>query len=608
VQTTEAYLGLLRERGKRGLPIKRVYRQLYNTTLYLSAYGRIYRNAGAMTPGVTEETADGTSLETFNTIIQALKHERYQWQPARRTYILKKNGKKRPLGMPTWSDKLLAEVMRMILDAYFDGTFSEHSHGFRPERGCHTALRDIYHTWKGCTWIIEGDIADCFGSLDHDLIISALAEHIQDGRFLNLVKKLLDAGYMEDWKLNKTLSGVPQGSILSPVLSNILLSKLDRFVETELMPKYNKGKKRKANPVYQSLIRRAYSLRKKGQTEAAQKIKQQAQKLPSTDPQDPHYRRLKYCRYADDFALAFVGPKEEAEAIKQQLRTFLLEELKLNLSAEKTLITHTRDSAAKFLNYEITTLQNNTKQTRDKKGYKGRSINGEIGLKVPQKVVEEKCKRYMRKGEPIHRAALLNESDYTIIATYQLEYRGLVNYYQMAYNLRTLQKLKWIMERSLTKTLAHKHKISVRQVYKKYRTELDVEGKKYKGLQAIVPREGKEPLKATWGGIPLTWDVNAPIEDQIQQYLWKRSELEKRLLAQVCEQCGATRMTDQIEVHHIRALKDLEKYPGREKPKWVQIMAARRRKTLVLCHTCHMDIQYGRPRRRKVSRSRTGAT
>jgi group II intron reverse transcriptase/maturase len=480
VQTTEAYLGLLRERGKRGLPIKRVYRQLYNTNLYLSAYGRIYRNAGAMTPGVTEETADGTSLETFNTIIQALKHERYQWQPARRTYISKKNGKKRPLGMPTWSDKLLAEVMRMILDAYFDGTFSEHSHGFRPERGCHTALRDIYHSWKGCTWIIEGDIADCFGSLDHDLIISALAEHIQDGRFLNLVKKLLDAGYMEDWKLNKTLSGVPQGSILSPVLSNILLSKLDRFVETELMPKYNKGKKRKANQVYQSLIRRAYSLRKKGQTEAAQKIKQQAQKLPSTDPQDPHYRRLKYCRYADDFALAFVGPKEEAEAIKQQLRTFLLEELKLNLSEEKTLITHTRDSAAKFLNYEITTLQNNTKQTRDKKGYKGRSINGEIGLKVPQKVVEEKCKRYMRKGEPIHRAALLNESDYTIIATYQLEYRGLVNYYQMAYNLHTLQKLKWIMERSLTKTLAHKHKISVRQVYKKYRTELDVEGKNTK--------------------------------------------------------------------------------------------------------------------------------
>jgi group II intron reverse transcriptase/maturase len=300
MQSTEELLGLLRERGKRGLPITRVYRQLYNTNLYLSAYGSVYRNAGAMTPGVTEETADGTSLETFDTIIQALKHERYQWQPARRTYILKKNGKKRPLGMPVWSDKLLAEVMRMILDAYFDGTFSEHSHGFRAERGCHTALREIYHNWKGSAWIIEGDIADCFGSLDHDLIISALAEHIQDGRFLNLVKKLLDAGYMEDWKLNKTLSGVPQGSILSPVLSNILLNKLDRFVETELIPQYNRGKKRKGNQEYNRLIDRARDLQKKGQKEAARKMKQQAQKLPSIDPQDLDYRRLRYCRYADD--------------------------------------------------------------------------------------------------------------------------------------------------------------------------------------------------------------------------------------------------------------------------------------------------------------------
>jgi hypothetical protein len=223
--------------------------------------------------------------------------------------------------------------------------------------------------------------------------------------------------------------------------------------------------------------------------------------------------------------------------------------------------------------------------------------------------VEDKCKRYMRKGKLIHRAELLNESDFTIIATYQLEYRGLVNYYRMAYNLHILRKLKWVMEISLTKTLAAKYKISVRKVYKKYKAELDVNGKSYKGLQVRVPREGKKPLVATWGGIPLTWDVSSPIEDEIEKYAWKRSELEQRLLAQVCEQCGATRMTTQIEVHHIRALKDLEKYDGREKPQWVQIMAARRRKTLVLCHTCHRDIQHGRPpRRNKVSRSWTGKT
>jgi group II intron reverse transcriptase/maturase len=608
LQTTEALLGLLRERGKRGLPLNRIYRQLYHTNLSLSAYGRIYRNAGAMTPGVTEETVDAMSLEKIKDIIQAVRQERYQWQPARRTYVPKKNGKKRPLGLPVWSDKLLAEVIRSILDAYFDGTFSDHSHGFRPERGCHTALREIYSTWKGTTWIIEGDIADCFGSLNHDLIYSALAEHIQDGRFLNLIRKLLDAGYLEDWKFNKTLSGVPQGSIVSPVLSNILLSKLDRFVETELLPQHNKGSRRKANQAYRSLMNHAHRLRKNGQKEAAQKIKQQAQKLPAIDPQDPDYRRLKYCRYADDFALAFIGPKEEAEEIKHQLRTFLLEELKLELSEEKTLITHTRDSAAKFLGYEITTVQCNAKHTLDRNGYRGRSVNGKIGLKVPQKAVKEKCQRYMRNGKPIHRAELLNESDYTILATYQLEYRGMVNYYRMAFNLHTLQKLKWVMEQSLTKTLAAKHKISVRKVYRKYQAELDIDGKTSKGLQVIVPREGKKPLVATWGGIPLIWDINASIDDQIKQYQWQRSELEKRLLAQTCEQCGATRATDQIEVHHIRALKDLEKYTGREKPQWVQIMASRKRKTLVLCHTCHIDIQYGRPHRNKVSRSRTDTT
>ena len=561
-----------------------------------------------MTKGVTEETVDGMSLDKIYTIIDALRQERYEWQPARRTYIDKKNGKKRPLGMPVWSDKLLAEVMRLLLDAYFDGTFSNHSHGFREARGCHTALSEIYQNWTGTTWIIEGDIADCFGSLNHQLILKTLAEHIQDGRFLNLVKKLLDAGYLEDWKFNKTLSGVPQGSILSPILSNLLLSKLDKFVETTLLPQYNKGEQRKRNRTYNKLMDQAAYLRRKGRKEEAQRLKHQAQKLPSKDPYDPDYRRLRYCRYADDFVLAFIGPKEEAEAIKQQLRGFLLEELKLNLSEEKTLITHTRDSAAKFLGYEITTIQNDTKQTVNKNGHKSRSVNGKIGLKVPKKVIEEKSKRYMDQGKPVHRAELLNESDYTIIATYQLEYRGLVNYYRMAYNLHTLQKIKWVMEISLTKTLAHKHKSSVRKVYEKYKTNLEVNGKTYKGLQVNVPREGKKPLVATWGGIPLTWDVKATIKDQLEEPIWNaRSELERRLLAQVCEQCGATRMTDQIEVHHIRALKDLEKYTGREKPLWVKIMAARKRKTLVLCRTCHMDIQYGRSSR-KVSRSRTGVT
>jgi group II intron reverse transcriptase/maturase len=492
----------------------------------------------------------------------------------------------------------------MILSAYFEPQFSEQSHGFRPGRGCHTALREIYYTWKGVTWLIEGDISDCSGSLPHDLLLKALSEKIHDGRFLALIKRHLDAGYLEEWQFHQTLSGVPQGSILSPILSNILLNKLDQFVETVLIPQYSRGDKRRVNKEYDHLISRAHRLFKKGQKEAAQRVRRQAQRLPSQDPKDPHYRRLRYCRYADDFLLGFTGPKSEAEEIKQRLRTFLDTELGLELSEEKTLITNARSEAAKFLGYEITVQQENRKRTTNQvRGTKCRSINGHIGLRVPRSVLVEKENRYKRRNKVMHRTELTNESDYTILSTYQLEFQGMANYYRLAYNMHTLDHLHWIMEHSLTKTLAHKHKISVKKIYNKYKAELDVDGVMYKGLRVMVPREDKKPLVATWGGIPLTWDIKADLEDQSQRRWNRRSELEKRLLAQICEQCGATYLTDNIEVHHIRALKDLNAYTGREKPLWVKIMAARRRKTLVLCRTCHMDIQYGHPLRRQKSSS-----
>jgi group II intron reverse transcriptase/maturase len=602
MQDTNVYLELLQERGKQGLPLKRVYRQLFNTKLYLSAYGKIYRNSGAMTAGVTQETVDGMSLAKIETIIQAMRQERYQWHPARRTYIPKKPGKKRPLGLPVWSDKLVAEVIRSLLEAYYDPTFSDHSHGFRPGRGCHTALQEIYYKWSGTTWFIEGDISQCFDCLDHDLLISTLREHIHDGRLIHLLRKLLDAGYLEDWKFNQTLSGVPQGSIVSPILSNILLDKLDKFVETVLIPQYTRGVKRKASAAYGKLNNRAQDLFKKGESKQAQHVRKQAQHLPAGDPDDPDFRRLRYVRYADDFLLGFVGPRSEAEEIKQQIGTFLREELKLELSKTKTLITHARSEAARFLGYEITTLHTDIKRSLNRStGKKRRSINGRVGLRIPPDVLTDTCNRYKRRGKATHRTELLNESDYTIIATYQLEYRGIANYYQLAYNRHVLGQLKWVMEQSLTMTLASKHRISVPKVYDQFKAELVVDGTRYKGLQVTVPREGKEPLVAVWGGISLKWESRATLEDQpLSRRHWVgRSELEKRLLAQVCEQCGATRLTDAIEVHHIRALKDLNRYTGRNKPAWVKNMAARRRKTLVLCRTCHEDVHAGRPMRRQ---------
>ncbi len=549
-----------------------------------------------MTKGTTEETADGMSKDKIATIIDALRHERYRWKPARRIYIPKKDGRKRPLGIQSWSDKLLQEVVRLILDAYFEPQFSPHSHGFRPERGCHTALREIYHNWVGTVWFIEGDISKCFDALSHELLLSILRETIKDERFIRLVSGLLKAGYLEDWRWNQTYSGTPQGSIVSPILANLYLDKLDKFVETVLIPEYTKGTKRKANKAYEKLMHRASYLSRTGRQREAQVVRKQAQKLPSQVPDDPDYRRLRYCRYADDFLLGFVGPKQEAEAIKERLRTFLHEELKLELSEAKTLITHAKTETARFLNYEIHTIQEDSQRDqRDR-----RSHNGNIGLRIPEEVIKNKCQRYKHHSRKVlHRTELINDSDFTIIELFQAEYRGLVEYYRLAYNLHRLTTLEGVMEQSLTKTLATKHKVSVPKVYRKYQATFR-EGKKcYKVLQTVIEREGKKPLIARWGGISLQWDIKAPIKDYWTFLGPGRSELEKRLLADTCEYCGTTGDAARIEVHHIRALKDLKTYEGREKPAWVKIMAARKRKTLVLCATCHQDVTYGRPMRRK---------
>jgi len=596
MRDAEAILGLIQERGKKRLPLERVYKLLYNKDLYLKAYGKIYRNTGAMTHGVTDETPDGMSLEKIDAIIEALRYERYQWLPARRTYIPKKNGKKRPLGMPVWSDKLVQEVIRNILEAYYEPQFSDRSHGFRPERGCHTALREIYYNWSGTTWFIEGDISQCFDRLDHELLIKTLEEQIHDGRFINLIRELLDAGYMEDWTLNQTLSGVPQGGVISPILSNILLDKLDKFVETTLIPRYSKGKERRENLLYRSLLNKSLRQRRKGNVKEAEELRKQFQQIPSKDAYDPDFRRLKYVRYADDFLLGFIGPKSEAEEIKQQLEEFLRDELKLELSKTKTLITHSRSVAARFLGYEVTTLQENSKLAAHK-GKKRRGINGGIGLRVPRDVIKDKCERYKKRGRTIHRSELVDESDFHIITTYQLEYRGLVNYYRLAFNMTQLTNVRWVMERSLTQTLAFKHKMTVPQVYGKYGAKTKVDGKMKTVLQASIPRKDKEPLVARWSTLSLKWDMRATLEDKPPVVYGKRTELEQRLLASICELCGNT---ENVEVHHVRAMKRLHEHPGRPKPPWMVRMIARRRKTMPLCQMCHDDVHAGRPLRRKM--------
>jgi len=579
MQEAAVVLSVLRERGRKGLPLTQLYRQMFSKNLYLLAYGNIYSNRGAMTPGASEETADGMTEDKIDQITELMRYERYRFAPARRIYIPKKNGKLRPLGLPSWSDKLVGEVVRLLLEAYYEPQFSDQSHGFRKGRGCHTALREIRNTWVGTTWFIEGDISDCFGSLDHEIMAGILAEKIHDQRFLRLIRHMLKAGYLEDWEYRDTLSGVPQGSVVSPVLSNIYLNKLDEFVERDLIPRYTRGASRARNPEYMRIRARRNSVRRRGNRAAARDLTRQIRTLPSVNPMDPGYRRLRYLRYADDHILGFTGPKAEAEQIKAELTRFLRETLRLELNQDKTLVTHARSQPARFLGYHIIVQHCDTRIT-----YGRRSANGRIALRVPPDVIKAKIVPYRHRGKPWHRPGLQNLDDYDIVGTYGAEYRGIVNYYLLAQDVWRLGTLCWYAQTSMLKTLAAKHKSSVAKTAARYKAKVITGHGPRTCYEARRHREGKKDLVARFGGIPLRQDRRAVIRDPAPARIgYPRKELIHRLRKRWCELCehGTT-----VVVHQVTALKQLGK-PGPGQPAWAALMARMRRKTLIVCADCH---------------------
>lgn len=589
MQNAETVLSVLRERGRRGLPCEELYRQMFNPQLYLLAYGRIYANKGAMTPGATQETVDGMSMGRIGRIIDAMRHERYRFAPVRRVHIPKKNGKTRPLGLPTWSDKLVGEVVRLLLEAYYEPTFSDRSHGFRPGRGCHTALREVANTWTGTTWFIEGDIADCFGSLDHQVMLAILGEKIHDNRFLRLLRNMLEAGYLEDWTWGATLSGVPQGGVASPVLSNIFLHKLDVFVETVLIPEYTRGRLRTRNPAYREVEHAIARARRRGDRTLVRLLYRRLHSLPSQDPDDPGYRRLRYVRYADDTLLGFAGPKAEAEEIKRRLAAFLRDDLRLELSPDKTLITHARSQRARFLGYEISVARSD-RRTRRPSGSdrrNRRSLNGTVVLHVPATVVKAKSAPYFARGKPACRTPMINEADYNIVGRFGAEYRGIVQYYLLAGDVYRLHRLRWAMETSMLQTLAAKHNSTVSKMAARFKAKIDTPHGLRTCFEASVERTGRKPLVARFGGIPLKRQKTAVLTDRVSPGpVYPNKELIKRLQAGRCELC---KRTDNIEVHHVRALADLTR-SGQPQPDWAKVMGQRRRKSLVVCGDCHDQI------------------
>jgi len=597
MRNADVVLGVHQERGSRGLPLERVYRHLFNPVFFLRAYGKIYRNLGAMTRGSTRETVDGMTLQKIHGIIALLKCERYAWTPVRRTEIPKANGKMRPLGLPTWSDKLVQEVLRMLLEPYYEQRFSERSHGFRPGRSCHSALRDVRDHWKGTVWFIEGDIKGCFDNIDHEILLSVIRRDVHDGRFVALIGGALRAGYVEDWRYHETTCGAPQGGIISPLLSNIYLNELDRFVEDTLSPQHTRGKCRRRSSQYSRVDHRIRAARKSGDLEAVKRLTAERRTIMFAEPLDENHRRLRYVRYADDFLLGFVGPASEAREIRDRLGEYLGRELKLTLSMEKTLVTHASDGRASFLGHEIKVIRAGSLISVDGR----RARNGCITLLTPRKVVCKYRDRFCRGGKVIRRADLLAESDYTIIQRYQGVLVGLYNYYCMTANVAArIGRIKRILEVSLLKTLASKLRVSVTRVIKMYRVP-DAEVVTYR---KVITRPGKEPLVATFGGVPLKKKPDGMGKGGFDpQAAWnkpanKRSEAVMHLLFEACTLCGER---GPVQMHHIRQLSDVDRPGRRPKQPWERIMAARRRKMLAVCARCHGHIHAGRYDGPKVS-------
>ena len=593
MRSPERVLNSLNEHSKdSSYKFERLYRILFNEELFYVAYQKIASNGGSTTKGSDGRSIDEMSLARIETLIASLKDESYQPHPSRRVHIPKKNGKTRPLGIPAFEDKLVQEVVRMILEAIYEGHFETTSHGFRPKRSCHTALLHIQKTFSGAKWFIEGDIKGFFDNIDHDVLVGILRERISDDRFIRLIRKFLKAGYVEDWTFHNTYSGMPQGGIVSPILANIYLDKLDKYVK-EYIRHFDMGTKRRpgkeSNDLANERKRTVRKLKKiKDGTEKAalvarlKAIEQERAAFPSGDEMDGSYRRLKYIRYADDFILSVIGSKEDALRIKEDIKSFLSESLALELSEEKTLITHTGKSA-KFLGYEITVTRNNH-QRRDVQGRLRRTYGKRVRLNVSMATLRDKLLEYgameikLRNGKEIWkpkcRSGLIFNDDLEILDRYNRETVGFCNYYLIANNCVVLHNFRYIMEYSMYKTFAGKYRSTVRKINKKYRLS-KLFTVKYEQKGVIKSRTF---YKTSFKRRTTAFNGSCDIEPYSIADV-SRTNLTDRLKAEKCELCGAT---GKLIMHHVRNLKDLK---GKES--WKRLMSARKRKTIALCPSCH---------------------
>jgi len=606
-RTSSALTGIAKATLKSGVRVKHLFRVMtHYPELWMQAYANIYANDGATTPGVDGTTMDGMSRDRIENLIKLLRDGKYAPKPTRRTYIPKKNGKMRPLGIPSANDKLVQEVARILLGQIYEPVFSQHSHGFRPKRSCHTALQDVSVRWKGIKWVVDMDIKGFFDNIDHQVVIKCLESKIDDPKFIDLIRQMLSAGYLENWKFHDTYSGTPQGGIVSPILANVVLHELDQFmVEKQRM--FNKGERRAENRDYNLLtgkitvLRRAIDReRERGCFEfltddihkQIKQLEEQRKPLSYQVMDDPNFRRLHYVRYADDFAIGLICSMEEAEVIYKEVESFLRERLNLQVAEEKSGVRHIK-RGFDFLGHHISLNVHNQRRRKVRCGRtkKGRntyqtkaSHRAQLFLQIPKEKVWEFCKKkgYLKGNRPTSRPELLHLSDFEIVSTFNAEMRGFANYYCLA-PMRNLGILEWAGLHSLFRTLAHKHRIRTPEVRRRMKLADDhVLRYEHRGEKKVL-KVFKLKYRKT---IPQHWDR----EMDTVLFTANKTEILERMNADKCEYCGKT--DGKFEVHHVRKLKDIK--DKKKKASWEIQMIARNRKTMVLCTECHDLLHAGK--------------
>jgi group II intron reverse transcriptase/maturase len=604
-------LRAISEVARKGRRVKDLRRLMNHPDLWMQAYLNIQGNKGALTRGTDSTTMDGYSPERAANLVELIRERRYKPKPVRRVKIpTKVAGKMRPLGIPSADDKLVQEVARMILERIYEPLFKDSSHGFRPKRSCHTALRPMKRGWRGVKWFIDIDIKGYFDNIDHEILMKLLEKKIEDTQFLDLIRDMLHAGYVEDWQYHKTYSGTPQGGIISPILANIYLHEFDEFIEQKKR-ELDQGKVRKRPTEYLNVTgllhwyrRRIEALKGDNNPEThtirqryeqrVRELSKQQKSLPATNPLDPGFKRLFYVRYADDFPIGLIGSRQEAEMLFKECETFLNTHLKLTISEEKSGIHHAKEGTP-FLGYvvqnftsEYTSMVRSPSYTKVGAALR-RNMRDVLQLRIPQRKMSEfsKSKGYgvYETLRPSRKPILLQLDDEEILLAYNAETRGIANYYALATGAKQgLQRLMYLAETSFLMTLANKHKSTVSQIASKLRQGNDLvvttrtkEGKTRRyllfKLRNWKPRQVKDEIDT----MPLTGT----------SLRFNRSSLKQRIEANVCESCE--KEGGFFEVHHIRKLKDVQGKEG-----WKQIMIARKRKTLILCNECHDLLHAGK--------------